>query len=59
MIFAFEIVVYLKTQNITMVAVTGIIIMSVMSALMPASAIQFGILAIILTFAAILWKVFH
>lgn len=58
-LFAFEILVYLKTESPTMVAVTGIIISIAMTALMPTEAMSFAYVAIALLIAAILWKIFH
>lgn len=59
MLFAFEILVYLKTENVTMVVITSIIITIAMSALIPAQAASFAYIAVALIIATILWKAFH
>ncbi len=58
-LFAFEILVWLKTESPTMVAITGIIISSAMSILLPTEAVSFAYIAVGLLIAAILWKIFH
>lgn len=58
-LFAFEILVYLKTESPTMVATTGILISIAMTALFPVEAVSFAFIAIALLMAAILWKIFH
>ena len=58
-LLGFEILVYLKTENITMVAVIGIISIATMSALIPTAGMSFAIIAFFIITAAVFWKIFH
>ena len=59
MILGFEVLLYLKTENITMVAVTSAILIAVMTSLIPTAGVSFAIIVFFMVGAAILWKVFH